>query len=142
MSFNDSIQRRKLKNKTTSNTKYQNILSSLSLSDVKICLRDGPLSSDVGIVNLHFSKATHWIAYINEIYFGSYGFSTPQKLSRSITKLFGHCFCCEYKVQGLTNKRNSFCSAYPFYANYLTIVLGIDFKSAVLNLCSQTVSQK
>ena len=42
MTFNDFIKKRKLKNKATSNIKIQNILSSLSLNDVGIYLREGP----------------------------------------------------------------------------------------------------
>ena len=32
--------------------KFKNILSSLSLSDVGVFLKDGPFKSDIGIVNL------------------------------------------------------------------------------------------
>ena len=70
--------------------KTQNILPSLPLSDVKIYLRDGPFSSDIGIVNLHLSKGTYWVAYINEIFFDSYGCSPPRKLSRFTIKRNGH----------------------------------------------------
>ena len=34
------------------------------LDNVDIYLRDGPFSSDIGIVNLRSSKGTHWVAYI------------------------------------------------------------------------------
>ena len=56
MTFNDFIKKYELKNKATSNIEKQNILSSLSLNDVGIYLRDGPFKSDIGIVNLHPSK--------------------------------------------------------------------------------------
>ena len=59
MSFNDFVREHDLKNKATSNIKIQKVLSSLGLNDVGIYLRDGPFSSDVGIVNLHPSKGTH-----------------------------------------------------------------------------------
>ena len=68
MSFNDFVQKCKLKNKETSNIKIQNVLSSLSLDGVGIHLRDGPFKSDVGVVSLHPSKGTHWVCYINEIF--------------------------------------------------------------------------
>ena len=58
-SFKDFIQKYKLENKPTSNTNIQQVLSSLSLKDVGIYLRDGPFSSDIGIVNLHSPKGTH-----------------------------------------------------------------------------------
>ena len=40
ITFNDFIKKFNLKNKATSNIKIQNILSSLSLNDVGIYLRD------------------------------------------------------------------------------------------------------
>ena len=45
--------------KATSIVKNYQVLTSLSLSDVGIYLRDGPFESDIGIVNLHPSKGTH-----------------------------------------------------------------------------------
>ena len=90
ISFNDFIREYGLKNRATSILKFQNILSSLSLSGVGIYLRDGPFSSDVEIVNLDASKGTHWVAYINEKFFNSYGCS-PQKLSEFMIKRNGSC---------------------------------------------------
>ena len=79
MSFNDFILKNKLKNKATSNIKIQQVLSSLGLSDVDKYLRDGTFEPDIGIVNLHPSKGTHWVVYINEEYFDSYGCVPPKK---------------------------------------------------------------
>ena len=73
MTFNDFIKKYNLKNKSTSNKKIQQVLDSIGLNNVNIYLRDGPFASDIGIVNLHPSKGTHWICYINENYFDSYG---------------------------------------------------------------------
>ena len=81
MLFNDFVHKHNLKNKAMSNLKIEQVLSSLSLNDVGICLGDGPLKSDIGIVNLHSSKGTHWILDINEYYFDSYGCAPPKKLS-------------------------------------------------------------
>ena len=66
ITFNDFIQNYNLKNKATWNIKIQQVLSSLGLSVVGIYLRDGPFQSDIGIVNLHPSKGTHWVSCINE----------------------------------------------------------------------------
>ena len=68
MSFNEFVRKYNLKNKATSNKKIQQVLSSLSVNDEGSYLRDGPFSSDIGIVNLHSSEGTHWICYIEEIY--------------------------------------------------------------------------
>ena len=51
ISYKENILNNKLENKATSNIKSQQVLSSLSLIDVGIYLRDGPFPSDVGIVN-------------------------------------------------------------------------------------------
>ena len=136
MTFNDFIKKHNLKNKATSNIKIQNILSSLSLNDVGIYLRVGPFSSDIGIVNLHPSKGTHWVCYINENYFDSYGCVPPKKLTKFIINRNGYCLYSEYQIQ----KNDSFCASYCLYIIYLTKVLGIDFKSAVLTLNYQRLS--
>ena len=140
MTFNDFVRKHDLKNKATSNIKIQQVLSSLGLSDVGIRLRDGPFESDIGIVNLHSSKGTHWVVHINENYFDSYVCAPPQKLSKFIIKRKGYCLYSEYKVQGLTSKRNSYCASYCLYILYLTKVFGIDFKPAVLKLYYQRFS--
>ena len=57
------------------------MLGSIGLDKVGIDLRDGLFSSDNGIVNLNPTKGTHWVCYINENYFDSYGFVCPKKLS-------------------------------------------------------------
>ena len=71
--FNDFFRKHNLKNDARSNIKNQQVLSSLSMNDVGIYLRDGPFKSDIGIVNLHPSKGTYWLAYIKENYIDSYG---------------------------------------------------------------------
>ena len=47
------------KKKATSNKKVQQVLSSLSLRDVGIHLRDDSYKTDIGIANLHPTKRTH-----------------------------------------------------------------------------------
>ena len=136
MTFNDFIKKYNLRNKATSNIKIQQVLSSQSLNDVGISLRDGPFSSDIGIVNLHPSKGIHWVCYINENYFDSYGCVCPKKLSKVIIKRNGYCLYSEYQIQ----KNDSYCASYCLYIIYLIKVLGIDFKSAVLNLYYQRFS--
>ena len=135
LTFNDFIKKYNLKNKATSNIKIQQVLSSLSLNDVGIYLRDGPFSSDIGIVNLHPSRGTHWVCYINENYFDNYGIVCPKKLSKFIKKRNGYCLYSEYQIQ----KNDSFCASYCLYIIYLTKVIGIDFKSAVLKLYYQII---
>ena len=80
MSFNEFIRKLDLKIKATSNMKIQQILSSLSLSDAQIYLRNRPFSSEVVIISLCPTKASHWLVYKNENFSGSYGCSPPIKL--------------------------------------------------------------
>ena len=130
ITFNDFIKKHNLRNKATSNIKIQQVLNSIGLNNVGIFLRDGPFRSDIVIVNLHPNRGSHWVSYINENYFDSYGVVCPKKLSKFIIKRNGYCLYSEYQIQ----KNDSFCASYCLYIIYLTKVLGIDFKSAVLNL--------
>ena len=136
MTFNDFIKKYDLKNKATSNIKIQQVLDSIGLDNVNIYLRDGPFSSHIGIVNLHPSKGTHWVCYINENYFDSYGVVCPKKLSKFNIKRNLYCLYSEYQIQ----KNDRFCASYCLYIIYLTKIVGIDFKSAVLNLYYQRFS--
>ena len=136
ITINEFIKKHNLKNKATSNIKIQQVLNSIGLNNVGIYLRDGPFESDIGIVNLHPSKGSHWVCYINEIYFDSYGCVSPKKLSKFIIKRNGYCLYSEYQIQ----KNDSYCASYCLYIIYLTKVLGFDFKSAVLILYYQRFS--
>ena len=137
MSFNDFVYKHKLKNKATSNVKIYEVLKKMGLdSKVGIYLRDGPFKTDIGIVNLHPSKGTHWVCYINENYIDSYSCVCPKKLSKFIIKRNGRCLYSKYQIQ----KNDSFCASYCLYIIYLTKVIGIDFKTAVLNLFYQKFS--
>ena len=136
MTFNNFVCKYDLKNKATSNIKIQQVLSSLSLNDIGIYLRDGPFESDIGINNLRQSRGNLWVCFINENYFDSYGCVPPKKLSKFIIKRNGYCLYSEYQIQ----KNDSYCASYCLYIIYLTKVLGIDFKSAVLNLYYQRFS--
>ena len=79
VTFNNFFKKHNLKNKATSNIKLQHVFNSIGFNNVEIYLRDGSFSSDIGIVNLHPSKGTHWVCYINENYFDSNGCVPPKK---------------------------------------------------------------
>ena len=130
MSFDEFIKKHNLKNRATSIIKSQKVLNSIGLNNVNIYLRDGPFSSDIGIVNLHPTRGSHWVSYIHEKYFDSYGIIPLRKLSKFIIKRNGYCLYSQCQIQ----KNDSFCASYCLYIIYWTKVLGIDFKSAVLNL--------
>ena len=61
MSFNDFVCEHELKNKATSNIKIQQVLNPIGLNNAGIYLRDGLFKFDIGIVNLHPLKGTHWV---------------------------------------------------------------------------------
>ena len=106
MAFNDFVKKYNLKNRATSNIKIRQVLSSLALKDLGIYSRDEPFESDIGIVNLHPSKGTHWVCYINENYFDSWGCVCPEKLSNFIIKRNGCFLYSECQIQ----KNDSFCA--------------------------------
>ena len=106
MTFIDFIHNYKIKYKATSIIEVLQVFSSLSLKDVGIFIRDGPFESDIGKVNLHPFQGTHWVFYIHECYFDSYGCVPPQILPRFFIKRNGYCSYSECKMQGLTNKRD------------------------------------
>ena len=136
ITFNELNKEYKLKDKATSNVEMNRVLSSLSLNKVGIYLRDGPFESDIGIVNIHLSEGTHWVCYITENYFDSYACVCSKKLAKFIIKRNGYCLYSEYQIQ----KNDSFCARYSLYILYLTKMIGIEFKSAVLNLFYQRFS--
>ena len=133
MTFNDFGKTSNLQNKATSNIKIQHVFSSLSLIDVGIYLRDGPFSSDIRIVNLHHSKGTHWVCYINENFFDSYRCVCPKKLSKFIITRNRHRLYSEYQIQKMIVSVRV-----TAYIIYLTKKLGIVFKTGVLNLYYRT----
>ena len=120
-SFNDLYQKLYLKAKFCQILKQQT-LSSFFLIDVGTYLKIGPFSTKIGIVNLHSSRETHWVAYNNQNYFDSNGCSPPEKHYRLILKKDGLFLRSEYKIQGL----DSFCANHCFYGNILTKLSGLD----------------
>ena len=89
---NDFVHKYMLKNKATSNIKVYEVLKNMGLDTrVGIYLRDGPFLSEIGIVNLHTSKGTHWVSYKNEIYFDSYRVVCQKKLAKFIIKQNSYC---------------------------------------------------
>ena len=127
--------------KATNNIKIYQVFSSIELDNVGTYLRDGPFSSDIGIVTIQPSKVVHWVVFINDKCFDRYGYSPPEKLSKFIMKQNEHCLFSENKIKCLTNKRDSYCASYCFYKIQLTKIIGIDLKTVVLSLYYQMIEQ-
>ena len=94
-----------------------------------IYMRDDKFTTTRGIVNLHPTKGTHWVMFVNEFYFDSYGCPPPL----NITKQINNGIYSEYQIK----KDDSYCAAYCLYVLYLTQIIG--FKNAVLNLYYQNL---
>ena len=110
ITFNDFIKIYNLKNKATSNKKTKKVLSFIRLDNVGIYQRDGSFVSDIGIVKLHAPKGTHWVCYINEKYFDSFGCVSPKNLSKFMIKRNGFCLYSEYQIQKNDSYYASYCS--------------------------------
>ena len=126
LSFKKFVGKYGLKNEATSNVKIKEILKLMNTS-CGIYMRDDKFTTTSGIVNLHPTKGTHWVMFINEYCFDSYGCPPPTNILNHIKK----GIYSEYQIQ--TN--DSYCAAYCLYVLYLTNIIG--FKNAVLNLYYQ-----
>ena len=49
-------------------------------------MRDDTFCTKSGAVNLRQSKGTHWVMFINEYYFDSYGYPPPRLITNHINK--------------------------------------------------------
>ena len=130
--------RKKFKKKGTSNRKLQQVFGSIGLDKVGIYQRDGPFSCDIGIVNLHPFRGSHWVVIHKRKILRFLWLFTSSK-TKFIIKRNGHCLFSEYKIQGLTNKGDIYCASYCLFIIYLTKVSGVDFISAVLILYYQII---
>ena len=128
LSFKEFVNKYGLKNEATSNVEIKKILKLMNTS-CGIYMRDDKFITTSGTVNLHPTKGTHWVMFINEYYFDSYGCPPPL----NITKQIINGIYSEYQIQ----KDDSYCAAYCLYVLYLTQIIG--FKNAVLNLCYQNL---
>ena len=63
-----------------------------------------------------------------------------KEFTKYIIERIGNCLHSEFKIHGLTDKRDFYCAAHCLNIIYQTKVLGKDFISAVLNLYYQTIS--
>ena len=67
MLIKDFFHKYNLKIKAQSNIKIYEVLKKIGLdSKVEIYWRDGVFSTNYGIVNLHPSRGTHWVCFIND----------------------------------------------------------------------------
>ena len=134
LSFKEFVNKYGIKNEATSNVEIKEILKLMNTS-CGIYMRDDKFITTSGIVNLHPTKGTHWVMFINEYYFDSYGCPPPLNITKQINtrSAFGNGIYSEYQIQ----KDDSYCAAFCLYVLYLTQIIG--FKNAVLNLYYQNL---
>ena len=118
LSFKEFVEKYGLRNEATSNVKIKEILDILKLNSTGIYMRDDKFTTPSGIVNLHPTKGTHCVMFVNEYYFDS----CPPPLN--IMSFIKNGFYSEYQIQS----NDSYCAAYCLYVLYLTNI--IDFKNA------------
>ena len=120
-----------IKNEATSNVKITEVLDKLTIP-ARVYMRDEKFTTPSGIVNLHPTKGSHWVMFVTEFYFDSYGCPPPLNLM----SLLNNGFYSEYQIQ----TDDSYCAAYCLYVLHLTNIIG--FKNAVLNLYYQVFMNK
>ena len=102
MTFNDFVHKHNLKNKATSNIKTYEVLKKTGLdSKVGTYLRDGDFLKSYDIVNLHPSRGTHWLLYIKDCYFDSYGCSPPKELLNYVKNKIKNVFILKIRFKKL-----------------------------------------
>ena len=126
-SFKDILKKHNLKNEVPTNKKILEVLKKIcnhnrvgvfaeqNHNEVRIFMRDSNLSGDIGIVNLHPTKGTHWVLFINNYYFDSYGCPSPKNILKYIKFKYDKCIYSEYRTQ----KQDSLCASYCLYIIFL-----------------------
>ena len=133
LSFQEFVEKYRLKIEATSNLKIHSekeILNELDILAGVSCgiyMRNDKLTTTAGRVNLHPTKGTHWVMFVNEFFFNSYGCPPPLNRMSFINK----GIYSEYQFQ----TDDSYCAVYCLYVFYIT--QSLSFKNAVLNLYYQ-----
>ena len=71
-------------------------------------MRDDKITTTSGIVNLHPTKGTHWVMFVGQFYFDSYGCPPPLSVLNQIKEKHNVCIYSEYRIQ----KQDSLCASY------------------------------
>ena len=88
LSFKEFVEKYGLKIEATSNIKSFKNLTLMNITECGIYMRDYKFTTMAGIVNLHQTKGTHWVMFINEYYFNSHGCPSPLNIMSFITMVF------------------------------------------------------
>ena len=85
ISLKELVNKYGLENAATNNVRIKEILLFLN-TPCGLYLRDDTFFTKSGIINLPPTKRTHWVMFINECYFDSYGCPTPLSITILIKK--------------------------------------------------------
>ena len=107
LSFKEFIEKYRLPNEATSNVKIKKNLKLMNITECGIYMRDDKFTTTSDKVNLHPTKGTHWVMFVNEFYFDSYGCPPPTNILNHTKK----GIYSEYQIQ----KTDSYCAAYCLY---------------------------
>ena len=118
LSFKEFLDRYELKDKATSNVKLNKNILDIFMNEMNIhdpCgvyMRDAALATNSGIVKIHLTKGSHWVMFVDEFYFDSYG--CPPSV-----KVMNHLNMSQVNrsiySESLLQKNDSYCAAYCLY---------------------------
>ena len=136
LDFKSFIKLHKLKNQATSAKKLFDVAKKIKLKDFDIYLRNQPLKTKQGIVNLDTTKGSHWVCFYENNYFDAYGVKPPLEVENSLkTGIYS-----SYQIQS-SNPNDQLCGSYCLYVLYL-INSGMSFEDAVIKLFFQKKNSK
>ena len=129
LSFKEFVEKYGLKNEALSNVKKE-ILDKLTIlvaSPTGIYMRDDKFTTTSGIVNLHPTKGTHWVMFVNEFFFIHMDVHLQLIYLITLKKV---------SIQNIKFRKMIVIVQRIVYMFYITQFIG--FKNAVLNLYFQT----
>ena len=98
LSFKQFVKNYGLKNEGTCSVKIKEILNEIDVrvaSPAGMYMRDDKFTKDSGIANLHPTKGTIWVMFVDEFYFDSYGCAPPTNILNHIK----NGIYSEYQIQ-------------------------------------------
>ena len=101
LSFKEFVDEYGLKDEASSSVKIKEILDENNFP-AGIYMRNDAFTTNIGIVNLNSFKGTHWLMFVDDIYFGSYCCPPPMNKRNQIDR----GFYSEYQIQ----KNDSYCA--------------------------------
>ena len=96
------------KHEALSNTKLKEVLNKVVIN-TKIYMGDSQFTTRGGILNLHPTRGTHWVFFINEKKIEAHGCQPPTFSSKYILQRNGKCVLSEFKIQEKDSLGAAYC---------------------------------